>query len=396
MTLQPKNDTDAKPVKKDTSVRDFVLACISPPDPASSERVAYYASTVKDWDAALASLRNHRLAPQAFVHAQLQSFRGFPETVSKALTSLHTANVSRQAAMRQALEVAVLALGRHDIPSICLRGPAMAELLYAPPSARHFDDLEVIVSHSDLQRARSVLNGLGYYPLAELPRSLQRKIQNAGGECLLKQPNLDFVLNLSWCVAPRYFKFEPIDWNKELVELTLDGEGIRTLNAEEYVMLLCTYGTQNMWSRLSWVADVAALLKRESLDWNRVISLAIASGGVRMLVIAVVLTHMLCNSHIPPPLQAWVSRDRRCWVHAKRVADAHMGNLLFNPKDDIHRAIFHIRCRERIRDRFHYIIHRLLQPSMNDYGAVSLPAALYPLYYLVRPIRLISKALCRI
>ena len=396
MTTPTDDTTRAKPTPPPNTVRDFLLACINPPNPMTSARVAHYASTVADWDAALAALRHHRLAPQAFAHANSQSFKGFPATVSKALNTLHAANVARQASMREALEKAVLALGQHDIPPICLRGPAMAELLYSPPSARHFEDLELIVPKSGMQRARTVLSGLGYYPLAELPRSLQRKVLNAGGECLLKQPNQDFVLDLSWCVAPRYFKFEPIDWNKELVELTLEGEGIRTLNAEEYALLLCAYGTQNMWTRLCWVADVAALVERETLDWGRVVSLAQASGGMRMLLTALVLTHLLCDSPIPVPLQEWVDRDRRSWVLAKRIADRHMGDLLFSPKDDLHRAIFHIHCRERMRDRLHYTVHRLLQPSMNDYSAIYLPAALYPLYYLIRPIRLISKSLCRI
>lgn len=378
------------------AIHDLLKVCISPPSAGTSGRVSHYAEQVTDWDTCLAVLRHHRLEAQTYVHARNMAFKGFPDSTTMALSMLYEANIKRQAAMRVALEATVTELGRHNIPSICLRGPALADLLYAEPTTRHFDDLDVIVPKSDMLRARSVLTGMSYYPLTELPPFLDKKLVNAGSPRLLKQPNVDFVTHLSWCVAPRYFRYEPIDWNRELVEMTLEGEGIRTLIAEDYVLVLCAHGTQFMWSKLCWVADVATLLERKGLDWDRVIALAQRTGGMRMLLTAIILAHLMCDCAIPAPVQPWVDRDRSTWVMAKRVVDRHAAKLRFNAQDDARDAVFHLRCRERIRDRLHYTVFRLLAPSINDFGAILLPAALYPLYYMLRPIRLISRLLCRV
>lgn len=60
-----------------------------------------------------------------------------------------------------AVEV-VLALREARVDSILLRGPALARLLYASPVERTYGDVDVLVPPSELQRAESVLSGLGF------------------------------------------------------------------------------------------------------------------------------------------------------------------------------------------------------------------------------------------
>jgi hypothetical protein len=392
MTKDAKEKADSDPRK---IVLALLMACVSPPNHATSARVAHYAARVRDWDSCLSALRHHRLASQAYAHAQTKAFEGYPETVIKALTALHGANVDRLESMRNALHEAVVGLGAQNIPSICLRGPALAELLYEQATARHFDDFDIIVPRSEMEQARSVLSSLGYYSINELSRALEDRVVSGGESLQLKKPNSDFVLHLNWRVASRHFQYEPIDWNEEVIAMTLEGEGVRTLSAEDYALLLCAFGTQNEWSKLCWVADVAVLMQRPGVDWERVKSLAERSGGVRMLLTAVVLTHLVCDSAIPPALQALVDRDRKSWVLAKRIADQHTANMEFVSRDDFGSQLFQLRSRERMRDRIRYGIRGLLLPSGRDYRALELPSAFYVLYFLFRPIRLISKSLCK-
>ena len=49
---------------------------------------------------------------------------------------------------------------------------------------------------------------------------------------------------------------------------------------------------------------------------------------------------------------------------------------------------FHLRARDRLRDRLRHCLRVAFLPSAEDWVAVPIPAALYPLYYLIRPARL--------
>jgi hypothetical protein len=49
---------------------------------------------------------------------------------------------------------------------------------------------------------------------------------------------------------------------------------------------------------------------------------------------------------------------------------------------------FHLRSRERARDRGRFIIRRLGMPSTEDWRLLPLPPALFPLYHLLHPVLL--------
>src|SRR2546426_126910 len=53
--------------------------------------------------------------------------------------------------------------------------------------------------------------------------------------------------------------------------------------------------------------------------------------------------------------------------------------------------LFHLRTRERWRDRLRYCARVALTPTAGDWAWLRLPDALYPFYYVARPIRLIAK-----
>lgn len=52
---------------------------------------------------------------------------------------------------------------------------------------------------------------------------------------------------------------------------------------------------------------------------------------------------------------------------------------------------FHLRMRERVRDRIRYCIRRAVTPNANDWALLPLPTSFYPLYYVLRPIRFAGK-----
>ena len=54
---------------------------------------------------------------------------------------------------------------------------------------------------------------------------------------------------------------------------------------------------------------------------------------------------------------------------------------------------YYLRSRERYRDRVYYVLDQTFMPKQADWIAISMPAFFYPLYFLLRPLRLLLKLL---
>ena len=50
--------------------------------------------------------------------------------------------------------------------------------------------------------------------------------------------------------------------------------------------------------------------------------------------------------------------------------------------------LFRLRGRERLRDKLRYCVHRPTTLTAGDWALLRLPDALFPLYYVLRPLRL--------
>lgn len=60
-----------------------------------------------------------------------------------------------------------IALGDAGVATIVLKGPALERRLYGVGESRTHDDIDLLVAHSDLQRAENLLYGLGFRYAAE-------------------------------------------------------------------------------------------------------------------------------------------------------------------------------------------------------------------------------------
>jgi hypothetical protein len=51
----------------------------------------------------------------------------------------------------------------------------------------------------------------------------------------------------------------------------------------------------------------------------------------------------------------------------------------------------HVKMRERLHDKVRYGVRSVTTHTVRDWMALPLPRALFPLYYVLRPIRLVGK-----
>jgi hypothetical protein len=166
---------------------------------------------------------------------------------------------------------------------------------------------------------------------------------------------------------------------------------VRTLAVEDLLSLLCVHGAKHFWQRLSWISDIAELLRSHpELDWGRARELARELDCERMLFLGLYLAGDLLGTNLPEEILVHQREERLLHSLAGQVC----ARLFWNPSIEpgvIGRCRFRIRMRERLWDGLRYSLRLAVTPTEEDWALLPLPDRLNSLYYVIRPLRLLSK-----
>ena len=160
------------------------------------------------------------------------------------------------------------------------------------------------------------------------------------------------------------------------------------------LLFLCCHGTKHNWGALSWLVDVAELVRGQpSLDWDAVLRWSRVLGRRRPVQLGLHLAHQLLEAPVPSEVLADGDRDREV---AALVSVVSTG--LLDPVSVFGRGLWSslvgsvwFRGTASWWDRARFVRSWVLTPHPPDYAWVSLPAWAGPAYYLVRPLRLLLK-----
>jgi hypothetical protein len=347
---------------------------------------------VADWDGLLKSALDHGVFPSL---GRVLSQR-CPEAVPPAaLAEMRRFN---QGTARRALRLTgellkILALlESHAIPAIPLKGPVLAQVAYGDLTLRQFSDLDLLVRPQDFRQARNLLFSAGYRQEHALtPRQEQVQFRRFYDLSFL-HPERN-KLELHWRLldhqgggpdaAAAFAGKMPV---------TLAGKTVYSLAPADLLLFLCLHATYHRWERLSYLNDVARLLQAQGpWDWPDLLAKARQAGLRRMLLLGVSLARELLGAPVPDEVQAQARRDSGVAALWRQVR----ANL-FQPERGerfVARNLFHLRARERLKDRLAYTWSRVGIPMEDDWEWVPLPDSLYWLYYGVRPLRQVFQGL---
>ena len=72
--------------------------------------------------------------------------------------------------------------------------------------------------------------------------------------------------------------------------MRFDGREVPALSVQDELILISIHAAKHFWTRLMWVADVAALVSRQNVDWDRAIAAAREVNAERMLRISLIVS----------------------------------------------------------------------------------------------------------
>ena len=275
LALIEQDTTDCQAVNRE---QQLLLLCIqhfdkAVPAPALRAAVDGTFDIAIDWNRLIALAETHGVMP--LVHAALGQFSApqVPTPVLARLWAYVTVNARKNHARAHELIRLLAVMKNAGIRVVPFKGPLLTASLYADLRLRVFLDLDLLVERGDVLSARDLLANEQYHAISPL------RVEDEAA-FLAAQRQYDFELvheqtgelvELHW-KTNHEFVIERLDdpqWWAALDTVELDGARVLSLNRRETMFALLIHGSKHLWSRLSWLVDIALLSRKfDDDDWN--------------------------------------------------------------------------------------------------------------------------------
>lgn len=379
---------------------EFILACIATPPSADSwAKARSLAGGKLDWEAIRRIASWHRVMPTLyrFVSGNADAV---PDSFSAALRTDYFGNAIRNGGIAREMVRIVSGLEALGIDVLALKGPVLAITAYGDLALRQFLDLDIFIRSHDLPRVADFLAEAGYYPHRyERDRPDGGYFQDSEDEFFAREGHVAIdtlrqlmpaFIDVHRWLMPSYFPFAPEDdslWRRA-VRIPLENYAMATLGPMDSMLFLIAHATKHGWPRLQPICDIAALAARAQIDWMELAAQAAKLRCERMLLLAAMLASSMVGAEIEPVILAAAAADRQVAWLAGKIRTRMFGYTggrpgLFNE------WIVPLTAIERVPSRIHYCLSRGLTPTIEDWEFVALPRPLYPLYWAIRPFRLL-------
>ncbi|MFO7303613.1 MAG: nucleotidyltransferase family protein [Acidobacteriota bacterium] len=276
----------------------LLRACIHPPDEGLTYWRQWLATTpsLKTGHQGLLGLAYHRL------HGIADGEPGF-DAARAAFLAVWRSYQLRRRRLLSLLQV----FGEAGIPTILLKGFALASWYYSSPGARDMGDIDVLVPTTEAERARSVLIDAGWSlnPLHQgvLVRSDLRVRHGWSLRHEGVQTDLHWI-PFPECRSPQLYsaiaaRTQPVD---------VDGCPTAILDRSDQLVHVLVHAVSQH-SSPRWVADACTILARP-VDWDRLREVVEAAGIRVRVAAALVYLRDVFRAPVPDDVEAHLALNR--------------------------------------------------------------------------------------
>jgi len=369
----------------------LIAACISTPATSESRaRAIALAARGLDWERVASEAVGHLVIPPVRRFLAQECADHVPADIAARLRAGYAGNAVMHLRVARELVAVHDALRSVGLDIIALKGPALAIQAYGDLGARQSGDLDILVRQDDLPQVGRILAERGYRPRryeSGAPdfgffRSFEDQFEKQGG----------LLIDLHLTLVPIYFPFRPKHeavW-RSAVAVEIEGRRIQTLAPDDHLLFSIAHATKHGWgwASLRAMCDIAALTATRLVDWERDEWEMEQLRCSRMLRLGALLAYVFAGAHIPASVLGRAVSD----PHAMRLTREITSRLF--PAPGLVPPIYSdwavpLSAIEGWGKRARYLIDRGLRPTIEDWEALPLPRALYWMYYLTRPARLL-------
>jgi hypothetical protein len=335
------------------------------------------------WSSILEQAKVNGLVPLVTRNLRQLGFPGVPPQVRADLETSYRRNAIRNVLMRDELVRVLRALGRVRVPTVPLKGLALAESLYGDMSLRTCSDLDVLVPRGTVGQVFEVLRA-ECYDQADRCRVEQSDVEflvRSSMEYGFTPPASAFpyLLEIHWDIAWRWRgDAAMIDdlWAEARGE-SFWGVEAWALSPEWELLYLAVHAARHRWRGLKWLVDIHEVCTRAKFDWDTVTDKAHRFGLDGVLGISLSACRVLFGTSLPA---AYSARPVPSWLPLFPASAPQMGEW--------REALLVRRLFRRPQDRLRYLARIALRPTLGELELVRLPQGFRALYYPLRLVRL--------
>ena len=256
------------------------------------------------------------------------------------------------------------------IGMMVVKGPALAVQAYGDAAMRKYGDLDFLVRDKDIAAATQLMMDAGY--AAEIPLSTiaAGKIP---GQYMFRQAATKLLVELHTNRTMRYYPRRlPLEkLFARQVRVNIEGRTIPAPCAEDHLIIICVHGAKHLWERLLWIADVAALISRNTeMRWELAEQSARDVGAETILHGGLLLAAEVLQTSLPAEVLRRATADSAARAMTRQVLrwlpqagearpDTQRGLLP--------RALFRMRMRGGAVAGLGYFLRLLFSPTEEDW-----------------------------
>lgn len=373
----------------DSNTGNLLRAVVRARDETRDREIAAMAGQITRWEDVIEAARQHGILPR-FYSELAASKSAVPKIALELARHEFERNAFHCLANAAELLDVLKVFEQAEIAAMPFKGIVLGASAYGDITMRTAGDLDLLIYYRDLLPATRMLKERGYTLKTEILQDGTPESEDYF-EYHFERADDGMVLELRWrleLTQPRFKHELGMDWvwpQRRMIELA--GAEVPNLDGVRSLLVLCMHGSKHGWSRLIWVCDVAKLLESEPhLDWDFAQREARRVGLSHCLSLGVLLAHSVTGTEVPTAVLRAFERDRT----ARRLAEFLQQHLVEEPGGlPGGRLPYNLQLLD-FRDRAGVVLSpQFLRPNARDRAVVRLPRILEPLYYLIRPFRVL-------
>ncbi|MCK5003973.1 MAG: nucleotidyltransferase family protein [Candidatus Aminicenantes bacterium] len=339
-----------------------------------------------DWEGVMSLSINHGTLPVVYKKISKLKTGLIPSEVLLRFKDVYHKIVRWNLIQSNQLIKVLKILKKNDIKAIPIKGPVISMQAYGDIGYRMFQDLDLIILPDGFINVYDLLCKEGYEPsikLSEKKKKLwnrfRRDIEFKKGKTLIDIHQRISQGNSSFDIFKEQFE------RTEVVGI-LD-QKIDVLSVEDTIVYLCINSAKDQWNSLRMVADLSFLIRSDpEIDWEVLIKNARSRGILRMILSGLLFISVITKESLPEIVMMEIQKDNR----VKTLSEKYLSGafLEFPEKKDPDIVKSLVKTLDSPSRKIRFLLYYFFTPGAADLRSIKLPAFLFPIYFLIRPLRL--------
>ncbi|MCB9134580.1 MAG: nucleotidyltransferase family protein [Anaerolineales bacterium] len=368
-------------------MRLILAGALFPLQPDERDHLRHLCQSSVDWPAFLTLTIYHHLAPLLYANLKRHAADLVPPETLAALQTRTAQNRQRVLALMVEANTLRALLAPAGIPFCLLKGPPLSQQLYGDVALRTTADLDVLIHETQLDETDVRLKQAGFQrttPAVDLTPRQWRVFKRLIHHFVYVHTMRGTHLELHWTLATP--DLLPPAAMEQIWQRAQAAPTPGRLADPDQVCYLILHGARHGWEQLKWLADIAMFLRQTpSPDWETVRAQMDALDLLRPLGQALLLARALFQAPIPPALSPLLE-DRAIQRFAAQAMEIIFEGFGAGAGQGRRWRALHYGTGMKASWRFKLAVLSQLWMTEDDWEEIALPDALFPLYFVLRPL----------